>query len=121
MEPGTTDGPGITAKNRLKAIGGGWDINVTSVLLKHLKPRSVEAYAAMYSSQLATSATDADLKKGQYFIDKFKGGWDKLATFSKSLPEHAGEASIGKMLADMVHYKRVCYSASLEHTSVLDS
>ena len=31
MDAGTTDGPspGISAKNRLKAIGGGWDINVT--------------------------------------------------------------------------------------------
>ena len=48
MDAGTTDGPGITAKQRLQAIGGGWDINVTSVLLKHLKPHSVQAYTHNY-------------------------------------------------------------------------
>ena len=48
MDAGTTAGPGITAKQRLQAIGGGWDINVTSALLQHLKPRSVKAYTSMY-------------------------------------------------------------------------
>ena len=63
MDPGTTDGPGITAKNRLRAIGGGWDINVTSMILKHLKPRSVQAYASMYLAKLATSATTTDMEQ----------------------------------------------------------
>ena len=48
MDAGTTAGPGITAKQRLQAIGGGWDINVTSVPLQHLKPRSVQAYTSRF-------------------------------------------------------------------------
>ena len=50
MDAGTTEGPGITTKNRkfnrLKAVGGGLDINVTSMLLKHMKPRSVQAFTS---------------------------------------------------------------------------
>ena len=62
IDAGTTAGPGITANHQLQAIGGGWDINVTSVLLKHLKPRSVQAYTHMYLAKLATSATTTDMK-----------------------------------------------------------
>ena len=88
MDAGTTDGPGISAKNRLKAIGGGWDINVTSMLLKHLKPRSVQAYTAMYLARLATSATATDMEQGEHFTNLFEGDMEKVANFTASLQEH---------------------------------
>ena len=116
MDPGTTDGPRITAKNRLQAIGGGWDINVTSVLLKHLKPRSVQAYTHMYLAKLATSATTADMEQGDHFlhVNKFQGDMEKVATYTKSLKEHAGIAAVGKMLAAMIHYENLVYQESLK-------
>ena len=121
MDAGTTAGPGITAKQRLQAIGGGWDINVTSVLLQHLKPRSVQAYTSMYLAKLATSATTTDMEQGEHFLNMFQGDMEKVATYSKSLQEHAGIAAVGKMLAAMIHYENVVYQESLKRTSVLDS
>ena len=46
---------------------------------------------------------------------------EKIATYSKSLQEHAGIAAVGKMLAAMIHYENVVYQETLQHTSVLDS
>ena len=66
MDAGTTAGPGITAKQQLQAIGGGHDINITLVLLQHMKPRSVQAYTQMYQAQLATSATTTDMEQGEH-------------------------------------------------------
>ena len=123
MDAGTTDGPGITAKNQLKAIGGGWDINVTSMLqqLKHLKPRSVQAYTSMYLARLATSATATDMEQSEHFTNLFEGDMEKVANFTASLQEHAGMASVGELLAAMIHYENVVYHVSSERTSVLDS
>ena len=121
MDAGTTAGPGITAKQRLQAIGGGWDINVTSVLLQHMKPRSVQAYTQMYLAQLATSATTTDMEQGEHFINLFQGYMEKVANVSNSLQEHAGMAAVGKMLAAMIHYEIVVYQESLKRTSVMDS
>ena len=120
MDAGTTAGPGITAKNRLQAIGGGWDINVTLMLLKHLKPRLVQAYTSMYLAKLATSATTTDMEQGEHFINLFQGDMEKVATYSSTLKEHAGIAAVGKMLAAMIHYEIVVYQESLKRTPVLD-
>ena len=97
MDAGTTAGPGITAKQRLQAIGGGWGINITSVLLKHLKPCLVQAYTQMYLAKLATSATKADMEQGEHFLNLFQGDMEKVTTYSKSLQEHAGITAVGFM------------------------
>ena len=120
MDAETTAGPGITAKQRLQAIGGGWDINVTSMLLKHLKPRSVQAYTSMYMARLATSAA-TDMEQGGHFTNLFVGDMEKVANFTNSLQEHAGMAALVKMLAAMIHYENLVYQVSNERTSVLDS
>ena len=64
MDAGTTDGSSISAKSRLRAIGGGWDINDTSIALKHLKPRSVLAYTSTYLARLASAIIDDALHCG---------------------------------------------------------
>ena len=95
MDAGTTEGLGISAKNRLKSIGGGRGANVTSMLLKHLTPRSVQAYTSMYLARLATSATDADMRQGEHFTTLFEGDMEKFANFSNSLQADACIASVG--------------------------
>ena len=125
MDAGTTDGPGITAKNRLslplRAIRRGWDIDITSVILKHLKPRSVQAYTSMYLARLATSPTQTDMEQGEHFTNLFEGDMEKVANFTNSIQEHAGMAAVGKILAGMVHYETVVHQVFLLRTSVLDS
>ena len=91
------------------------------MLLKHLKPRSVQAYTLIYLARLATSATATDMEQGEHFTNLFEGDTDKVANFIACLQEHAGMASVGKMLAAMIHYENVVYQVSNERTSVLDS
>ena len=75
----------------------------------------------MYLAKLATSATTTDMEQGEHFLNLFQGDMEKVATYSKSLQEHAGIAAVGKMLAAMIHYENVVYQESLKRTSVLDS
>ena len=51
MKPGTTTGAAITNKMQMKCIGGGWDINISKVLLRHLLPRPLEAHVDVYLAQ----------------------------------------------------------------------
>ena len=104
IEAGTAAGPGITAKNRLQAIGGGWEINVTSMLLKHLKPRSVQAYTSMHLAKLAASATATDMEQGEHFINLLQGDTEnkiriphgaRTGDEAAELPIPAGDYSIG--------------------------
>ena len=44
MEPGTTTRSGVTNLMRMKCIGGGWDIPISKVILRHLLPRPLEAH-----------------------------------------------------------------------------
>ena len=108
MDAGTTAGPGITAKQRLQAIGGGWDINVTSVLLKHLKPRSVHANPHMYLAKLATSATKADMEQGEHFLNLFQGDMEKVATYSLEVSTRARRHRISWVYAGCDDTLREC-------------
>ena len=42
MPAGITDGPGITAKQRLICIGLGWDLNVSKMFFVHLRAHLVK-------------------------------------------------------------------------------
>ena len=66
------------------------------MLLKHLKPRSVQAYTHMYLAKLATSATTTDMEQGEHFINLFQGDMEKVANYSSTLKEHTGIAAVGK-------------------------
>ena len=46
---------------------------------------------------------------------------EKVTNVTNSLQEHACMASIGQMLAAMMHYTNVVYQVSDECTSVVDS
>ena len=54
---GRTSGEGISAKQRLKCIGGGWDLRITRALLKHLNPRTPQAMGEYYTKQLKKNIT----------------------------------------------------------------
>lgn len=98
-KPVSTEDPGIT-RNRLKAMEGGRDINVTSVLLAHINSRSMGAFAAtLYTSRLAASATDADLELWQYVAEFFKVDWERVTNHSTALKIYAGIRAVRKTLA----------------------
>ena len=67
MEIGTTAGEGITNIDRLRCIGAGWDINVTSMILKHRIPDTLEAQATVYLMALSTKCSEGDLTQGAAF------------------------------------------------------
>ena len=58
MKAGTTEGEGIAAIDRLRCIGAGWDIRVTSMLLKHYDADSLTNRVQHHMAQLETSCSD---------------------------------------------------------------
>ena len=79
MPTGCSAAPGITAKQRLKGIGNGWDINVVTMFLKHIKPKA--ANGSLYDECSVFTVADQDqlllqalLKcRDRMSIDEFAG------------------------------------------------
>ena len=63
MTTDTTKGPGISNLDRMKSIGGGWDINVISRLLRHFgqDTRDLFLAAETYIDKLSSDITKEQL------------------------------------------------------------
>ena len=89
MPRGTTAGDGISAITRLHCIGGGWDLNVINMFVKHLIPQTLEDQTCAYLASLAISSTSEQLEQGGKFYllqqespEAFNGLVASLATDS---------------------------------------
>ena len=73
MKPGTTAGPDITNKMRMKCIGGGWDIDISKLVLRHLLPRTLEAHVDVYLAQFDRQGlSQKDRTDGEEFMKLMK-------------------------------------------------
>ena len=120
MPRGTTAGDGISAITRLHCIGGGWDLNVINMFVKHLIPQTLEDQTRAYLTSLAISSTSEQLEQGGKFYllqqespEAFNGLVASLATDSI--------VQASKIVALTEHYRRNLPTDDYSHTSIIDS
>ena len=120
-ERGSTYGEGITPMMRLRAIGAGWDINVSRMLLRYLDPQSLEGQVNVYIAQLSQSCTEEQLQQAQHFYNIRASNDAEYVELVKTMAEHDPDQA-AKIIALTQHFSCV-YNAMLnvEPNSVLDS
>jgi hypothetical protein len=120
MEAGTTAGAGITPIMRMKCIGGGWDLNIVKMLLKHLKPTRLHDQAKTYLVKLGDECSEEQLAQGKMFYEIQQGAPKVFAAIVRSVAEQKLN-SAAKVMALAQFYSHTISLAEAEHCSVLDS
>ena len=129
LEPGLTSAPGMTPLDRLKAIGGGWDIRIATQLFKalHQSPPKPVCYAADPKVMEKARGLPAKLTKGHLkAIEDYKElDPSKLSTdlkaFYAALLQHPDAPRAAKTnmvlhgsIIDSGASKHVCKSLEIE-------
>ena len=122
MRVGCTDAPGVTARDRLKCIGNGWDVIVTSMLLCHCKLSNETVESLLSSGLQQPTGVSSGLNQGpdeseaqQQLVQMLEvQGPEHTAAFIEGLPEGAAEQAV------MLLVKHYVYQVSEEY-SVVDS
>ena len=121
MKPGTTEGPDITDLQRLECIGKGWDIDISTMLLKFIKLQTLEDHAQFYSSQLANSYTSEQAEQGKIFYMAQESSPDVFGEHVRHVAVEDGIEAAAKIIALTHHFHRLVLIASANTGSILDS
>ena len=120
MLRGTTAGDGIQAIDRLHCIGGGWDLNIIEMFVKHLEPQSLEAQTRAYLASLAITSTPSQLEQGESFYTLQKESPDAFNQLVASLAKDS-VVQAAKVVALSEHYRRSHEPDDYSNSSIIDS
>ena len=115
MEPGTTEGEGITALLRLKCIGASWDINVTSALLSHFEDESQAALAViecMINSFQESPLTEEQINTARVLYHVRKHNPEKYTEVINSINATEGKEKGYRAIAMTEYFERLMFMAA---------
>ena len=112
MARGTTDGPNITSLMRLRCLGAGWDINITKMLLKYIKPQTIAQFTRMYLAQLQDEYNDGNqcddrIKMGESLFNTAMAQPDTYHEYITALIASDGIDIAAQTLALTEHYGNI--------------
>ena len=123
MTTDTTQGQGISNLDRMKSIGGGWDINVTSRLLKCFGQDTRDLFfaAETYIDKLSKDITNEQLHQcSTIYAIRESSPDDFNSLVSESTRKYGVDYGV-KLIAMAEYYSRSINSALPDETFIVDS
>ena len=121
MEAGTTAGEGITAIDRLRCIGAGWDIRVTSMVLKHVREDALTLHTMAHMASLEDTRTDEQLQQAQHLFLIQHQTPDQFTSMFNTVLSRDGEHEAAKIIAVSQHYRRQVLLTESKDSIIIDS
>ena len=120
-QTGATAGPGITAIDRLRCIGAGWDIRVTSMFLRHLRSDELLQQAKIHYMQLEESCTPEQWSKGFKLHMLQQADPDEYSAIISLINAEKGANEAAKLISLTQYYRNCIFLAEQQDSIILDS